>query len=264
MDCKNCEASLNSKINYCPLCGAKIVRKRITLKNLWHDISLQFFNLENNLLKTFLHLFIQPEAVIYGYISGTRKKYITVIQYLAISLTLLGLQLFILNKFYPDFLNFQFIGYDEYLAMYPKESRLKTEEVMTNYFNFINEYQSLVYVIGIPFTAFITYLAFVKEKLLNFAEHIVLNTYITAQYVAFSFFTYLTFAILNLDINILTTLSLLVFVFYYGFVFYKIYKLSVATIILRFMLSLVIICAIFLLFFIVGIITTIVYLKFFK
>lgn len=264
MNCKNCDTSLSKLINYCPLCGAKIVKKRLTIRNLTADVSEQFLNIDNKFLKTFLHLFTKPEIVIDGFINGTRKKYINVIQYLAISLTLLGLQLFILNKFYPDFFNAVLAGSQDYFAMYPEESRPKMEEFMTNYYTFINEFQSLIYVIGIPITAFVTRLTFLKEKLYNFTEHIVINTYITAQYVVFSFFTYLLFAIFNLNISVLVTLSLLLYILYYGFVFYKTHKLSVVTIFLRFMLSIAIISSIFLLIFIVGIIVGITYYKFFK
>ena len=265
MVCKNCNTSLNSEIRFCPECGAKVIRNRLTIRNLFEHISETFFNYDNKFLKTFIHLFTNPEAVISGYINGTRKKYINVIQYLAIALTLLGIQLFILNKFYPDFFNSVFGGSDKsYLDMYPEESRQKVEEFMTSYLSFINEYQSLVYVLGIPFTAIVTRLVFLKEKLFNFTEHIVINIYITAQYVIFSFFTYLIFAIFNLNINILVSISLILYVFYYGFVFYKTHKLSVAAIILRFMLSLAIIFAIFLIVFILGILIGIIYYKFFK
>lgn len=264
MNCKNCNTALNSHINFCPECGAKIIRNRLTIKHITSEFSAQFLNIDNRFLKTFIHLFTKPEAVISGYIDGTRKKYISVIQYLAISLTLLGLQLFILNKFYPEFFNAAFNDSQSYLAMYPEEKRADIEEYMTNYYTFINEYQSLIYVIGIPLTAFVTRLTFIKEKLYNFTEHIVINTYITSQYIIFSFFTYLLFATLNLNIGILVTTSLLLYVFYYGFVFYKTYTLSIVTIVLRFMLSLAIICTIFLLIFIVGIIVGIMYFKFFK
>lgn len=264
MECKNCNTSLNSEQRFCFECGAKVIKNRLTLKNLSADFSEQFLSYDNKFLITFIDLFRKPEVVIHGYINGTRKKYINVIQYLAVSLTLLGLQLFILNKFYPEFFNAAFTDMENYFAMYPEESRPKVEKFMTDYFTFINEYQSLVYVLGIPFTAIVTYLVFLKEKLLNFTEHIVLNTYMTAQYVVFSFFIYIIIAVLNLDVNTLVTLSLVLYVFYYGFVFYKIFKLSVAAIILRFMLSVAIICAIFLLIFVVGIIVGIVYLKFFK
>lgn len=246
------------------MCGAKIIKKRLTIRNLFADINEQFLNIDNKFLKTFIHLFTKPDVVIDGFINGTRKKYINVIQYLAISLTLLGVQLFILNKFYPDFFQAVFTDTQNYLAMYPEETRPKMEEFMSDYYTFINEYQSLIYVLGIPFTAFVTRLAFLKEKLYNFTEHIVVNTYITAQYVIFSFFTYLVFAIFNLNIEVLVTISIVLYMFYYGFVFYKTHNLSIVTIILRFLLSIAIISTLFFLIFIVGVIVGIVYLEFLK
>ncbi|WP_283637094.1 DUF3667 domain-containing protein [Aquaticitalea lipolytica] len=264
MECKNCQSILNAQQKFCSECGGKVIHYRLTLKHITSEFSAQFLNYDNKFLKTFFHLFTKPEVVIQGYINGVRKKYINVIQYLAISLTLLGLQLFILNKFYPDFFNAVFTDLDSYLRVYPEEQRPQMEKFMTNYYTFINEYQSLIYVIGIPITALVTRLAFLKEKLFNFTEHIVLNTYITAQYVVFSFFTYLIFAIFNLNLNVLVTLSLLLYIFYYGFVFYKTHKLSVAAIILRFMLSIAIICAIFFIIAIIAAVVAIVYVKFFK
>jgi len=264
MNCKNCNTSLSKLINYCPLCGAKIVKKRLTLKNLFVDFSEQFLNIDNKFLKTFIHLFTKPDIVIVGFIKGTRKKYINVIQYLAISLTLLGIQLFILNKISPDFFESVLSDSQGYFAMYPEDKRVEMEKFMASYYTFINEYQSFIYVIGIPFTALATWLTFIKEKLFNFTEHIVINTYITAQYVIFSFLTNLFFAILNLNITVLVTLSTLLYMFYYGFVFYKTHKLGVVTIFLRFLLSLAIICSIFLLLFIIGAIVGIVFIKFFK
>ena len=264
MNCKNCNTLLDDRINYCPNCGAKWIRNRLTLKNLTADINEQFFNVDNKFLKTFIHLLTKPNIVINGFINGLRKKYVNVIQYLAISLSLLGIQLFVLNKFYPDFFNSVFTDTQNYLAMYPEESRSDIEKFMTNYYTFVNEYQSLIYVIGIPFTALVTYLAFLKEKLYNFTEHIVVNTYLTAQYVTLSFFTYLFFAIFNLDLGVLVTFSTLLYMLYYGFVFYKTHKLSVATIFLRFLLSIAIIITLFILIFIVGVVFGILYVKFLK
>jgi len=264
MECKNCKTSLTSEQKFCSECGAKIINNRLTIKHISQEFSAQFLNYDNKFLKTFLHLYTKPDAVINGYINGTRKKYINVIQYLAISLTLLGLQLFIFNKFYPDFFNAMYTDSQNLFAMYPEEKREEMEKFMTSYYSFINEYQSLIYVIGIPVTAFVTRLTFLKEKLYNFTEHIVLNTYITAQYVVTSFFAYLIFAILNLNLSVLVSISLLLYMIYYGFVFYKTHKLSVATIILRFFLSIAIICTLFLLIFIIGIIVGIVFFKFFK
>ena len=90
MQCKNCGNQLRTDYSYCPNCGAKVIRNRITVKNLWFDIVDRYFNLDNTFLKTFLHLFTKPQIVIEGYINGIRRKYLNPISYLGISLTLSG------------------------------------------------------------------------------------------------------------------------------------------------------------------------------
>ena len=74
MFCKNCERQLRTDFRFCPDCGAKIIRNRITLKNLWGDVVERVFNIDNTFLKTFGHLFSKPEVVIEGYIEGTRLR----------------------------------------------------------------------------------------------------------------------------------------------------------------------------------------------
>ena len=92
MNCKSCQSTLKSQDNYCNICGAKVIRNRLTFKNLFEHFSEQFLNYDNKFLLTFITLFKRPEDVIAGYISGTRKKYVNVISYFAIAITLSGLQ----------------------------------------------------------------------------------------------------------------------------------------------------------------------------
>ncbi len=98
MDCKNCHTNLKDTDDFCNTCGAKVVRNRLTIRNLFAHFSEQFLNYDNKFLQTFIHLFTKPEAVIGCYINGTRKKYVNVISYFAIAITISGLQMYILNK----------------------------------------------------------------------------------------------------------------------------------------------------------------------
>ena len=100
MNCKTCGHTLRSDFRYCPNCGAKIIRNRLTLKNVWQDLSFQVFNLDNTFLKTFRHLFTQPDGVIRSFISGARKKYMNPVSYFAIAITLSGLNFYVLRNWY--------------------------------------------------------------------------------------------------------------------------------------------------------------------
>ncbi len=44
MICKNCENSLQTDYSFCPDCGAKVIRNRLTIKNLLSDFIERYFN----------------------------------------------------------------------------------------------------------------------------------------------------------------------------------------------------------------------------
>ena len=106
MECRNCAQEFENTKNYCPDCGARVIRNRLTAKALTTQFSEEFLSYDNKILKTFIDLFKAPETVINAYINGTRKKYIGVAQYFAISLSLVGLQVFLMNTIFKDALNF--------------------------------------------------------------------------------------------------------------------------------------------------------------
>jgi len=142
MNCKNCNANLSEDNNYCNVCGAKTIRNRLTLKKLFADFSEQFLNYDNKFLKTFICLFTKPEDVIDRYINGTRRRYVNVISYFAIAITITGVEYFILNKFYSGFLDI---------------SNLSTKGLETfsnDIMKFVQEYQSFVLMLFVPVYAF--------------------------------------------------------------------------------------------------------------
>ncbi|MDC6366764.1 MULTISPECIES: DUF3667 domain-containing protein [Flavobacteriaceae] len=164
MECKNCQASLRSDFDYCPNCGAKVIRNRLTLKNIWQDISFQVFNVDNTFVKTFRHLFTIPHLVIESYISGTRKKYMNPISYFAIGITLSGIMFFVLRNIYHiNLTNSSF-----------------TDKQPTN-MDFVFDYQGLLSYVIMPIYALMTWLLFIDKKKLNYTEHLATNAYITGQ-----------------------------------------------------------------------------------
>ena len=76
MNCKNCHTELSEHDDYCRNCGARIIRNRLTFRNLFEHLSETFFNYDNKLLRTLIDLIKKPEDVIVGYINGVRKKYV--------------------------------------------------------------------------------------------------------------------------------------------------------------------------------------------
>ncbi|WP_375334436.1 DUF3667 domain-containing protein [Flagellimonas sp. C4] len=223
MTCKNCEARLRTDFLYCPACGAKVVRNRITIKNLWVDFLERYFNLDNTFIKTFIHLFSKPEVVIEGYLQGIRRKYLNPISYVGIALTLSGLLMFIMSKSL-DSIDFGFLE-SEAQSVYQ-------EKLM----GFISDYQALIFILYIPLTAISGWLCF-DEKKYNFAERIIIFTYALAHYSLLFFIPSLPILLFAPEIYMSFSLvSVLVMMVYAGYVIVRISNSKGVSLIARLLL----------------------------
>ena len=245
MHCKNCETELEDNQNYCFDCGAKVISKRLTFKGICAEIGDKFFNLDNKLLKTFIDLFIKPDTVIVEFINGTRKKHVNVIQYFAISLTLVGIQVFLMNTFFKDAINMDVLLGDSFAkGNYGKDNPFSPENF--NY-NEINNYQSLIYVLSVPISAFSTWIAYfiVGDRLYNFTEHIVINLYYSAQIIIISSLTGILFLSLGLNYLIISSFITVFTFVYLLYILHKVFKTKPSESIARFILIMLVYAVLF-------------------
>lgn len=215
MECKNCNLPLRSDYTYCSNCGAKIIRNRLSFKNLWFDITERYFNLDNTFLKTFWHLFTNPSEVIQGYINGVRRKYLNPVSYLAIALTLSGILIFLLRKVFDGKIDWGSIAEGN------AEFALKWKEMTF-------DYSSLFFLMYIPILAIAAFISFNKVKF-NLSEHFVVLIYVLAQYSIFSFPISLIILITTPDNYLSIGMPFMLFILLYSiYVLQKInrYKLS--------------------------------------
>jgi len=221
MACKNCQAELPPKSDFCNICGAKVIRNRLTIKNLLEDFSEQFLNYDNKFLQTFIHLFTKPEDVIGSYINGTRKKYVNVIGYFTIALTFTGIEYFVIRKFFPEFSDISAI------------SKKGTEEFSNSILKFVQDYQSIVLMLFVPAYALMSKIVFFNIKKYNFTEHLVAFMYIVAQLTIVGAFTNIISALLGSKMGYLTFYIMLMQVVYSAYCLKQLYGLSLKDIILR-------------------------------
>lgn len=224
MECSNCHRPLRTDDNFCPECGGKVIRNRLTLKNLLEELSQKFLNYDNAFIRTFIQLFKHPEDVIGSYIKGIRKKYIDVVGYFAIGLTLSGIQIFILNKFFPHFLS-----WDQFSAA----ENEKFQEVSTS---FLKEYQSIIFMLAVPFYAMMSKLTFWNYKTYNFTEHIVINMYASAHFAIITAVLTLTAALMGSNVLLSTLLFIVAQVLYTTFVFKRLFKMGMGSTIKKLLL----------------------------
>nr|WP_297787845.1 DUF3667 domain-containing protein [uncultured Allomuricauda sp.] len=210
MTCKNCDNDLRTDFSYCPTCGAKVIRNRLTLKNVWEDISFQVFNLDNTLLKTFKHLFTQPNGVINGYLNGARKKYMNPVSFFAIGVTLSGIMFYILQNIYGVELT---------------ETSFATEN--TPKMDFVFDYQGIMSYLIMPFYALMTWILFLDKKLMNYTEHLVTNAYIVGQVTFIQFLICIPlFGFFDVRYEPVNGIMLLFMIAYQFYVLKKIHQIS--------------------------------------
>jgi len=236
MNCKNCELSIQTHHNYCPHCGAKVIRNKLTIKALFSHFSEQFLNYDNKFLQTFIQLFTKPEAVIGCYINGTRKKYVNVISYFAIAITISGLLLYILNKFFPEFYDFSSFA-DQGMEEFQKKNLA-----------FSQEYQSLIMMLYVPIFALLSKIVFFNIKKYNYTELLVIFMYIFAQISIISIITTLIFAIFGISYLTISYILPPLYILYSAYCLKLLYTLDFRRIALKtlfFLLMLIIVVVLF-------------------
>jgi len=221
MNCKNCHTELTEQSDFCNSCGGKVIRNRLTFKNLFEHISETFFNYDNKLLRTFIDLFKRPEVVIGGYIDGIRKRYVNPISYFGLAITLTGLYLLILNKYFPESLDY---------SNFAVEGQ---EELQQRNMSFIQEYMSIVMMLYIPIYAFIAWITFIGLKKFNYTELLVVFMYWQSQTSIFSAITIIIAAMFGVANGIVSMIFLPIMVLYAAYVLKRLYKLTFGQMIVR-------------------------------
>lgn len=258
MHCKNCNTALKNE-RYCPECGARIIKNRLTLKSLFAQINKEYLAVDNRFLRTIISLFTKPEQVIEGFISGQRKRYFDVIPFYAIALSVLGAQFVILKTFFPEFLII------EEPAALLAENNEKLLESFNQYMqNFIN-YQGILYSISMPFLAVGTWLMYKDKNKHNYTEHLVINLYTNSQLVFINALLFLIIALIGKTNLGDTYLYVSPLTFLYGcYVLKRIYNTSFINALLKYILAYIIYALVFFMVMMCVVILGLVIFKFLR
>jgi hypothetical protein len=242
MNCKNCYHELTPNSDYCNICGGKVIRNRLTLKNLFEHVSETFFNYDNKLLRTFIDLFRKPEVVIGSYVNGVRKRYVNPLSFFGVSLTLSGLSIFILRKFYLQYLDFSKVFTSE---IYENEF---SQQVLQNSSNSAFEYNSLIFSFLIPFLALISIIVF-YNKHYNFTEHIIIYLYsISALTIGSIIIGHIVLFIIPEKYLLFTLIFYLIMFIYHAYILKRIFQLTALQLLLKTLFFLILFLAVYILF----------------
>ena len=165
VSCKNCGHQYNGF--YCPQCGQKHITTRITVKESLKKWLGVIVNLEKGLWPTSWLMFKDPKKVINDYLNGITVPYSHPFRFLFLWLTV---QVFlILSSGVFDMTQGNF--YTEMQGQ-PQQMNEGQQKLLSG----VKQYLQLFLVLSMPFLAMATKLFF-RQRSLNFAEHLVVNSY---------------------------------------------------------------------------------------
>ncbi|WP_411894771.1 DUF3667 domain-containing protein [Winogradskyella sp. A2] len=228
MNCKNCNTELLENDDYCRSCGGRVIRNRLTIRNLFEHLSETFFNYDNKLLRTIVDLFRKPDEVIVGYIDGVRKKYVNPVSLFGLALTITGLYMIVINKFFPEMIDFSYMAVEG------------QEEFQRRNMQLVQEYQSLIVMLYVPIYALMARLVFFDKKRFNITELLVVFMYIQAHISIISAAITIAIGIIGYSSGTISMFILPLMILYTAYALKRIYKLSFFDIIVRTLLFLVV------------------------
>jgi len=221
VQCKNCHTELQKQDDFCSSCGGRVIRNRLTFRNLFEHLSETFFNYDNKLLRTVIDLFKRPEDVIVGYIEGVRKKYVNPISLFGLALTVTGLYMIIINKFFPEMIDFSNLAIEG------------QEEMQRKNMQFIQEYQSIIVMLYVPIYALMARLVFFDKKRFNYTELLVVFMYIQAQISIVSALLTIAIGLVGYSSSMVGVFMLILMIIYTAYALKRIYKFNFFEIIVR-------------------------------
>lgn len=182
MNCLNC--GTRTVGNYCHECGQKTTDVRYTLKALTTDLFFSAFHVEKKgLPNTIFKLTTDPGNAIRAVLKGQRKSLYPAFKYLV----LVGAIVIIFSLRYRFFHNeYTQAGASTNILSLPEWIIIPPQyhDFIGDFFKFAEDQATLLNIAAIPIFAFFSY-AFLSGNKYNFAENLILNTFITAQQLLF-------------------------------------------------------------------------------
>lgn len=160
MKCLNCNSEATG--SYCYNCGQKTSTVRFSIKHIFKsDIANQYYSFfKNGLFFTLKELATRPGYSIREYILGKRVNHMN---YMSLYLLITAGVVFI--EKYVKISEAELISSDK-----------SSQQLMAQYFKFLEDNPKTVIFVTIPFLSVFTFLFFKKSNF-NFSENLILNTY---------------------------------------------------------------------------------------
>ena len=174
--CKNCE--LRYKGYYCPRCGQSARTTRFTPQNFFREFLLSSLDIEKGFIASVKKLIKYPGKAIREYIQGRRASLYNSARFLV----LVGTVATFISVRYDIFMvENQEESLDETISLLFGDNMANWYvENFIGFWEFANEYTTVINIISIPIFSLFTFLIFIRAKY-NYIENFVLNVYIVCM-----------------------------------------------------------------------------------
>lgn len=160
--CKNCGNHFEG--NYCNDCGQSAHTHKLSMHYIWHDLQHGMLHFDNGIFYTIRQLLTRPGHTIREFIEGKRVKHFKPFSFVVVLATLYGF-------FYHYTISHTFESH----AISPQEN-LANAYLLLMKWNL--DHFAIFNLLLIAITTISSYFVFRKQGY-DFAEHLVLNTYLT-------------------------------------------------------------------------------------
>jgi len=191
--CKKCNAELQGK--FCANCGQKVISTRYTVKESVGWVFGSIFNLDHGFFYTSKLMLTKPGKVVNDFMNGVTVGYSHPFRFLFFWATISAIIGAYFGAFEESGLVFN------KMAGQSEEEIARARKVML----FMKQYMSFIIMAFVPFSALGSYLV-LKPKKLNYAEHLILNSYSTGISTAIGLPIVFAYAFTD-NFNILSLLS---------------------------------------------------------
>lgn len=167
--CKNCNNHF--KGNFCNNCGQGANTHRLSMHYIWHDIQHGLFHFDNGIFYTVKELLTRPGDTIREFLEGKRVRHFKPFSFVVVLATFYGLLYHYLVSHLSD--------------SKPINSKENILNAYVTVIRWTTDHFAISTLLLIVITTIVSYFIF-KKRGYDFAEHLVLNTYICGLILIFS------------------------------------------------------------------------------
>lgn len=181
--CPNCTAEIIG--NYCHECGQKSADTKYTLRGMMYDLVFSTFHIEKKgLPHTLRELTLRPGQAVLNVVDGQRLFLYPAFKYLV----LMGALVIVFSLRYNFFHNEVTQVNENHTLTMLLGLDVMSQQFLASFFKFAEDEATLLNIMAVPVFTFFSW-ALLSRRRFNFAENLILNTYITAQQLFFLLLT---------------------------------------------------------------------------